>query len=308
MKIERDAFWGPLVCRVEYIVYLAARAAIMSLPASSARALGRGLGHLSWALLRRRPAVATEQAIRALGSKGAGVARQSFVHFGEVIVEMMRADRYLSRNTWRNHVEFDGLENLDDALAMKKGVIAVGAHFGNWEVGGRVMALLGYKLTAIMRPLTNRLLDAKLNSFRVATGQSIVPKHGALREGIRVLKRGEILAMLVDQDARKDGVFVPFLGKEASTHRTPAILSLKYGAPIVSFSAPRVAGNRYRITFDKPFVAENTGDFEKDVLTTTTRFSAELDARIRQAPEQWLWAHRRWKTDPRKVASAKNHA
>ena len=299
MKIERDPLWGPLVCRLEHLFFLAAKHTLMMLPEATAREVGRGLGRAAWALLRKRTHIAISNARRALGTGGARAAERSFQHFGEVIVEMVRAERLYGPKSWQKHVEFGGRANLDRALAMGKGVVCVGAHFGNWEIGGWVMSMLGYRVNAVERPLRNPLVHRELNAFRRATGQQTIEKNGAMREAIRVLKRGEILAMLADQDARRDGIFVPFLGRQASTHRAPAILSVKYGAPIVTFAVPRLSGWKYRIEFDEPFVAEETGDHERDIQEATGRYTAALERHIRRWPEQWLWMHRRWKTQPR---------
>ena len=163
------------------------------LPEATAREVGRGLGRAAWALLRKRTHIAISNARRALGTGGARAAERSFQHFGEVIVEMVRAERLYGPKSWQKHVEFGGRANLDRALAMGKGVVCVGAHFGNWEIGGWVMSMLGYRVNAVERPLRNPLVHRELNAFRRATGRQRREERGDA-QAIRVLKRGEILA------------------------------------------------------------------------------------------------------------------
>jgi KDO2-lipid IV(A) lauroyltransferase len=168
-----------------------------------------------------------------------------------------------------------------------------------------MMALVGYAVNTVTQRQRNPHVHRFLERWRHATGQKTIAKDGALRDSIRALRRNELVAMLTDQDARKDGIWVDFLGAPASTHRAPGLLSVRHGVPIVTFAAPRIDRRRYRIAFDPPFVAESTGAPEEDVRRATARISAALEAHIRRWPDQWLWAHRRWKTRPRPAEAAK---
>jgi Kdo2-lipid IVA lauroyltransferase/acyltransferase len=111
-----------------------------------------------------------------------------------------------------------------------------------------------------------------------------------------VLRRGEVLAMLVDQDARDQGVFVPFFGREASTLKSPAMLSIRTGAPILPFIGRREKDGRIAVEIAEPFVADGSSDREEDLERATARFTKVIEDWIRKSPEQWLWLHRRWKT------------
>lgn len=302
--LAKNPVFGPLVNAVEFAAFHAARLALAVLPEGLARAAGRTAGRAMWTLMPSRSRQAAENARRALGEDGPAVAKRSFSHFGEIAVEMARARRTYTPEGWRDRVEFQGLENIDAALAMKKGVLIVGAHLGNWEIAGWMTALIGYPVNTVTQKQRNPHVHAWLERWRRSTGQRTIPKDGALREAIRALRRNELVAMLTDQDARKEGIWVEFLGASASTHRAPGLLSVRQGVPIVTFAAPRIEPRRYRIAFDPPFVAEATGDSEEDVRRVTARIAASLEAHIRRWPDQWLWAHRRWKTRPRKEAAA----
>jgi KDO2-lipid IV(A) lauroyltransferase len=296
MKLARTPVLGPLINHLEYLFFMAARKALKGVRPESARTIGRRIGSLAWQMLPKRRRIATENATRVFGAAGRDIARRSFAHFGQVMAEMMRAESLYAGEAWRTHAEFEGRANLDRALASGKGVLCVGAHFGNWEIGGFLMSMLGYPVTAIERPLRNPLIHSELNAFRRATGQRTLAKSGAMKGAVRVLRSGEILALLADQDARRDGIHVDFMGAPASTHRAPATLSLKFEAPIVTFAVPRLPDGRYRILFDEPFVAEDTRNFEDDVRRATQRLTSALEGHIRRWPDQWLWMHRRWKT------------
>ena len=125
-----------------------------------------------------------------------------------------------------------------------------------------------------------------------------------MKEGLQVLRNGGVLTLYVDQDARNHGVFVPFLGREASTIKAPALLSIKSGAPIVGFAVTRLPGGRNLIQIEEPFVPDPALPMPEAVLEATRRLTVALEKRILAAPEQWMWIHRRWKTKPEEADTA----
>ncbi|MHC5034914.1 MAG: lysophospholipid acyltransferase family protein, partial [Planctomycetota bacterium] len=125
--------------------------------------------------------------------------------------------------------------------------------------------------------------------------------RGALRHIIRLLRRGESVGFLIDQDVRRDGIFVDFFGKPASTTPMPAKLAIRTGAPLVFVYARRVAGkNRFRLVLQEIFLPRHEDPAEVEIRNLTQQITSELEGTIRQAPEEWLWLHRRWKTYPGK--------
>lgn len=296
MKIERSATWGPVFNRASFFFADYVRNLVLAMPEGGARAFGRWMGRRMRGLMAGRTRMAAEQAERALGPGGGAAADRAFENFGEFLIEVLRIPRTYSPERWRERVEVEGLDRLQRAAAAGRGVVAVGAHLGNWEVGACALGYLGFRLTWLLRPLENPLIQAALNDVRALAGQHVITKWGGLKEGLHVLRRGEVLVMLVDQDAREQGVFVPFFGRAASTLKSPALLSQRTGAPIVPFVARRAGGGRFVLHVDEPVTVEGEG--EEAIRAATARFTAALEAQIRLAPEQWLWVHKRWKTRP----------
>jgi KDO2-lipid IV(A) lauroyltransferase len=108
-----------------------------------------------------------------------------------------------------------------------------------------------------------------------------------------------MVGILLDQNAaRSEGVFVPFFGRLASTSRSVALLALRTGAPVVPIFARREPGGRHRIIVRPPIDVPETSDREVAVAALTGRCTAVIEAAIREAPEQWLWLHNRWRTRP----------
>ena len=126
----------------------------------------------------------------------------------------------------------------------------------------------------------------------------MIPKRRAVRETMKALGRGAAVAILIDQDAREDGVFVPFFGRLASTTPTLALLALRTGAPIVPVFARVEADGTITVHVEPAVEVEPTGDRDADVLRVTAACTAEVERWVRRDPEQWLWMHRRWKTPP----------
>jgi KDO2-lipid IV(A) lauroyltransferase len=151
----------------------------------------------------------------------------------------------------------------------------------------------------VVKPLSNPGADAWLSRLRNVAGLDQLPIGAGVRGALRRLKAGGAVAMLADQDARRDGVFVPFFGHLASTPIGPAWLSLASGAPLVFGTCLRGADGRYEARFLPPLVPQGRPDDANDVLALTRRHTGMLEAAIRERPEQWFWLHKRWKTAPR---------
>lgn len=127
---------------------------------------------------------------------------------------------------------------------------------------------------------------------------TVVRRGGATREALRSLRRGRVVALVADQDARRSGVFVPFFGRPASTHRGPAVLALRSGAPVFMGTAVRRADGSYRTTIREIPVPEGA-ELDERADRLTAELASALEAAVREEPGQYLWHHRRWKTRPR---------
>ncbi|MEK7465891.1 MAG: lysophospholipid acyltransferase family protein [Planctomycetota bacterium] len=308
MKLERDPVWGPVFNQFVTGIADRLRDFIEFLPQPLTRSGGRWLGRLAAAIVKGKLKFAADQAELALGPGGGRIAAESVLEFGQILFECMQITSMFSRARFRRRVTVVGEENLRAARALGKGVIAVSAHLGNWEIGAVVLGHLGHPPTWLLRPIENPGVQELLNDARASAGIHVIEKWGGLREAIHVLRRGEVLAMLVDQDARDQGVFVPFFGREASTLKSPALLSHRTGAPIVPFAAMRQRDGKFLVEIGEGFVAQGSVDQEADLEKSTARFTKTIEDWIRRFPEQWLWVHRRWKTQRKGMPAATGEA
>jgi KDO2-lipid IV(A) lauroyltransferase len=268
-----------------------------------ARRIGKLIGRVMYALDAKHRKIAVKNIERAEGMPKREkdihrLVRRVYEHFAVGAIETLLIPRMMSRGDLDRIVKLEDFHHLDAALAKGRGAIVVLAHMGNWEVGGLAVSRKGYDLSSIARPIENPYLDAYVNRLRKSTGQEIIPKHRAVRSMAESLKANKILAILADQNARKNGIFVPFFGRPASTVRSPALMALKYGAPILAVNLFRSGRNEYRCVMTPEIPIPRGLDREKTVEKITADVTARLEGFIREHPEQWMWLHARWKTKP----------
>jgi KDO2-lipid IV(A) lauroyltransferase len=270
------------------------------LPVRVGQGLGVGLGRAAYWVLPGRRRVALDNLTLVYGDSlspaaRATLARRCFEHLGTTAVECCRlffgpADRLLGR------VRGQGMEHIGEALARGRGIFFLTGHFGNWELLAATHGLAGFGLSVVVRPLDNPYLDALIARARQRSGLRAISKRDAVLGVRAALARGECIGILLDQDAGRDGVFVPFLGHPASTSRALAVLAIKTRAPVLPAFIHRLPDGGHELVLDPEIPLAITGDLDHDIEVNTARFTAAIERHVRAHPEQWFWVHRRWKS------------
>jgi KDO2-lipid IV(A) lauroyltransferase len=271
------------------------------LPVPVAAWLGRRLGDLGWAVLagRRRRALANlAQAFPDLApAERRRLCRRSWQHLGLVFVELCALlarplDRFLAR------VTIEGLEHLKAVMTAHGRALILTAHLGNWEILPAAGRLAGYPLAIVVRPLDSLGLNVLAERARRKAGVELIDKRRALRPVLAALAGGRMVGILLDQNATRDeGVFVPFFGRAASTSRSIGVLAVRTRTPVVPIFTRRERGGAHRVVIGPPLPLPDGGGSDA-VAELTARCTAEIEAAIREAPDQWLWIHHRWRTRP----------
>lgn len=293
---------------LDYLVYLVVRSlvcVIQAVPLACGYLAAAALARVAYRVDRRHRQVALDNLRHAFGERYTERQRRAMVrgvyeHFLKVIVEIAFIPRRLHRTNWNRFVTMEGAEPVVRAIMGDRPVMVLTAHFGNWEMAGYLLAAIGLKSFAIARDLDNPYLDRFVRRFREWSGQTILSKNGDIDKIQRVLAERGILITVGDQSAGPRGYFVDFFGRPASTHKSIALLSLRYDAPIVvGYGYRDGAGFHFRVGCRRildPRDYEGNRDAARAITADFTRL---LEETIRAAPSQYLWLHNRWKHLPK---------
>ena len=274
------------------------------LPLGLARRIGRDMGSLAWwvsAKERRRALAHLGMALPGLGERQRRrIGRESFANLGKCLGEIAQS-RHLDA-CLDSFFELDAaaFNLIRDAHAEGRGVILISAHLGNFELLARRVASAGVtQLWVVAKAPGCGRTTGMIADMRRAGGVHTIwrgsPSAG--RDLLRVVRRGEILGLVIDQDTDVQGVFVDFMGHPAHTPRAAADLALRTGAVVITgFAMPR-AGGGYRAAMER--IEPPAGlSGEAAVVPFVQAMSDAIERAVRAAPEHWVWMHRRWRKTP----------
>jgi lauroyl/myristoyl acyltransferase len=221
------------------------------------------------------------------------LAHRTFRHFGRYIVELLSVQGW-SLDVMRERTDIEGEEHFAEAEALGKGVIFTSAHMGAVEVASTLVLVKGYRITAVADRLPKMLMEW-LVACRSKMDVELLPARGSGMTLVRRLRRGEMVAMVVDLGVdTEDGLAVEFFGRETLFPAGPARLARLSGAPIVFGWAARKPGGRYVAQVSAPIVPDRSLDAEEDVLRMTQGIVAEFEKAVRRHPEQWYVFRDMW--------------
>lgn len=281
----------------EYVPARTAEGVLGILPGRVSAALGSGAGRLAWSIGVRR-AVVLEQVAAAFPERPDDwvrrVADGCYRHFGREIAAIARIGRLGGASLLGMMRGGDEAVRLFRDIAGAGGALVVTGHIGNWEVAGTYLAAAGLDMAAVVKEQRNPAFDRRMLDTRRRLGIEPIYMAEARTRIPEALAEGKTVALVADQDAGRRGIFVPFLGRPASTFRGPARLALACEVPLFFGAAVR-EGRGYGAVLEHIAPPEPGPDAEEAL---TRRWVARLEARIERMPDQYFWFHRRWKTRP----------
>jgi KDO2-lipid IV(A) lauroyltransferase len=195
-------------------------------------------------------------------------------------------------------MSIDGIEHLERALGLGRGVVAVSAHMGNFPLIGPRLIAEGYRFSLMLRDPRDSKLAAVLADIRGKLGIESIPvqpSRTCIAESLKCLKRNGILFLQIDQNASSHDLWVDFFGREVPTFKGPVVFSMRTGAPLIPLFTVRDAPDHHRLVVAPPFAIDDTGNRDQDILTTTAKLTKLIESYVRQYPTQWWWFHRRWR-------------
>ncbi len=260
---------------------------------------GKFLGTIIFFLLKSKRKIALNNLRLAFGKEKSEseiktIAKRCFQHLGSTIFDLiwfMKKGEECVKKTCK----INGMENLQKARELGKGVLLLSAHFGNWEIILHILTIEGFPLTAIARKLDNPYLNATITKFREKYGGRIILKQEAKKEATKMLKNGGLVLILADQNTLKTrGIFVDFFGTPACTSTGLALFHLKYGSPIIPIFCYPGENHNYIVEIMNPIETSP----EDSLLKITQTYTKIIEDKIRKNPHLWLWVHQRWKEKP----------
>ena len=272
-------------------------------PRSVARAIGAAVGRLALALTPRLRRTGDRNLVLAFPDKSEAerdqILRKLYRNLGWLLAEFCQMPHY-SRDQAARFIRYQGLEHYLKAREQGKGVLILTGHLGAWELSSFYHSLMGYPMSIVIRRLDNPLVDQLVNHIRCLHGNHVLHKDDFARGLLASMRRGETVGILMDTNMTPpQGTFVDFFGHPACTGSGMARVAMKTGAQVLpGFLLWEEATRQYVLRFGEPLTLPRSGDVEADAVAHTALFTRVIEDYIREYPDQWLWVHRRWKTQP----------
>ena len=285
---------------LEYLALRLLAAAAAPLPARALPRIACLLARFIFDVLRIRRGVVLDNLSHAFPEMDEAelldLARRTYVQICLTLLEFFRLPR-LTPAELRERVE---LVNAEEALAMRdsgRGALLATGHFGNWEYLGAAMNAYGFPTSFLIKTQSNPWVDRVQNEIRAKGGMGVI-RQQQVRRLMEVLRAGEYIGILPDQNAGGSGVFIDFFGRKASAARGLAYLARRYRCPIVPMVMVRRGDGRFQAVFGETIHPDPERDEESVIRELTQEFASVLENFIRANPDHYFWVHRRWKTRP----------
>jgi Kdo2-lipid IVA lauroyltransferase/acyltransferase len=225
------------------------------------------------------------------------VARRVYRELGKNVFDAVYFARCNNKRLEKN-VLCDDLGEFRRAYDRGKGIVAITAHCGCFEMLLHYFAAQGFNSFAIGKEVYDRRLDRLVTKMRSGPNITYIYSSENPRTIIRLLKEGKLMGALIDQDTRVDGVFVHFLGKLAYTPSTPVKLAMRYDIPVFVVTTARQENGKHRIFVSERVALRKWGDETRDRVKNVETVNDLISATILKYPTQWVWMHRRWQRQP----------
>jgi len=222
-------------------------------------------------------------------------SKRIFQNFGIAILEILQMS-FFSCDDFLGRIRLVGEEHLYRALEKNKGLIIFSAHLGNWEAGLQYLTcFLNLPITGVAKKIRFKPLNRWTNRLRSRFGIRIIDKKGAFLEMQQTLRRGKILALLIDQSKSSEGIIVKFFDKLVRTTPAVAMLAIRCKSPVLPMFCARAQDGQLTIFVEPPLDIQRTRDLRSDLTQNTQMMTDVVEKAVRKFSDQWLWLHKRWK-------------
>ncbi len=264
--------------------------------------MGSILSRIYYITARKNRKIALMNLKSALGNSLAltemkKIAEQSFNTMGHIVLDTVRYKDF-SKKQLAASIEIQGIENLEKALSLGKGVIAASAHLGSFTLMGGRLSSIGYKSTFVARHARNKRVEKIMMDFCRQAGQKVIfnrPIVTCMRRCIKVLSRNNVLIIEMDQNFGTEGLEINFFGKPAMVASGPIKLAISSKAPVVPMFIIRKPDNHHILKIEPQVQMDISEDMQRDVNLNLQKTIDIIERYIRQYPGQWVnWIHKQW--------------
>jgi Kdo2-lipid IVA lauroyltransferase/acyltransferase len=287
---------------IEYLSVVSALPFLLIIPYRIRCKIGEYIGLAIYYILKSRRTIAFNNVSGSFPDKNylwyKKICRDSFRHLGISAMEFVQLKKFNIKFI-NKFITIEGEEYINEAFAHGKGIIGICPHLGNWEYVAAYIALKGYPVSAIMKRQSNRYINNLIERLRTSFGIELIYKSRAGFPVIRALKKNRIVAFVADQDAGKNGIFVDFLSRPASTAQGPARFALSYNSPAMIFAGVREKNGKIKIIISPILKFDYNKNNKTVIFKNTTQWTQAIEEYIKKYPEQYFWMHQRWKTKER---------
>ena len=218
------------------------------------------------------------------------ISQEMWGNYGRILSEYPFISNF-RKGDLDKYIKIENVERLEE---VKKGkpVVFVSAHFSNFELMAMAIERAGINLSAIYRPLNNKMVNSIMEPLRrkYICKKQIKKGLNGVREALKYFKQGISIAIMIDQRV-SEGERINFFNFPAHTTTIPAQFVKKFGCKIQPVHIERYDKINFKISFDEQI----TMDDNADDAFISLRLNQWLEEKIRKNPSQWIWSHDRWK-------------
>lgn len=228
------------------------------------------------------------------------LAERFYDHLAQLFFENLSLG-WMNESRLRERIRVDNVEHILDASKLNKGILLLTGHFGNWELApiGSLAHFpqFKHKFHVLRRTLGNKFIERIVFNRFYRAGLNVIPKRGSIDTVLEKLSQNEVVVFILDQYARpgKEGVEVEFFGRKAGTFKSLAMVARSTDAPVIPVVCYREGRGRHVIQCYPPVKWIERSDPDEEILVNTREYNRVLEKMILDHPDQWLWAHKRWK-------------
>lgn len=272
---------------------------LYKLPRSIQFLLGDLIGILWFDILRIRRDIVLDNLKKAFPDwtveKRVQVGRTSLRLMGRSLIQYSYLP-FISPDSLKKLVKFEGFEHLDKALEEKKGACLLTLHLGNGDLGVAALSLMGYPINLISKEFTLRWLNDMWFGMRAKLGTKFIAPRNSSYSILKALKENEVVIFVLDQFMGPPiGVKTRFFGHETGTAMGLTVMSKRTQAPVLPVYMKWNSDGTHTLTCLPPVEFEEQSNNEETLTYMTQKYSDQLEEIIKKHPDQWMWIHRRWK-------------